>query len=70
VPSRIRRVIGTNVASSVSDSWIGPWNDTWSPVHTDSKPSASMRCTSSNCWAGGLSESWAPKRIVTAETRP
>src|ERR671924_422994 len=53
----MRLVIGTYVASRVSDSWMAPWNDTWSPVHTESSPRASTRRTSSNCSAGGLSES-------------
>src|SRR5215475_3290191 len=46
---------------------MGPWKETWSPVHTESKPSASTRRTRSNCSAGGLSESDVPNFMSARE---
>src|SRR2546428_12536769 len=36
----------------------------WSPVHTESKPSCSTRCTSASCSSGGCMESCAPNPVM------
>src|SRR4029450_11924744 len=41
--------------------------NTWSPVHTESNPSASTQRTRSNCSAGGLSESDVPNFMSARE---
>jgi hypothetical protein len=73
VPSLIRLVIAAYDASSVSDSYIGLWNETWSPVHTESKPARSTARTVSHCSAGAcvdLSCAPKPRGAVTGGTRP